>query len=74
MIEFDINKITNELGIRAAAAAGRDKDLREIEVSCYCNGNFLNGRCKCFRSKPSLKCNSHCHLKKSAEKKCCEKR
>ena len=34
MIEFDINKITNELGIRAAdaAAAGRDKDLRERGV------------------------------------------
>ena len=76
MIEFDINKIKNELGIRAVAAAaiGRDKDLREIEVSCDCNGNFLNARCKYFRPKPSLKCNSRCHLKKSSMKKCCENR
>ena len=58
MIEFYFNKITNELGIRAAAtaAAARDKDLREIEFRVIVMGNF------------------HCHLKKSAEKKCCKDR
>ena len=73
LLDLDkINKITNTISIReaAAAAAGRSKKIGDIEIECDCTGKCVDRRCKCFKNE--LKCNSHCHGKKSLNKNCCE--
>ena len=74
MIDYKIDEISYEISVREAAAAalGRNKDLRDIEVECDCTGDCQNGRCRCFKAK--LSCNSHCHGKKSINSKCCKNR
>ncbi|RNA19520.1 Ribonuclease H [Brachionus plicatilis] len=70
-LSFDYSTIINQISLREAARKTnkRDKDLKEIEISCQCNGTCTGGKCKCFIS--GVKCNSHCHLKSVS--KCCKK-
>jgi len=72
LIEYEVDQIKNIISIREAAiaAAGRSKKITDIEIKCDCTGKCQDRRCNCFKA--DLKCNSHCHLKKSASNKCCE--
>jgi hypothetical protein len=65
VIDFDYTSIKNKISLREVSTklAGRDKDLKEIEVSCQCTGKCSDNRCSCFLA--GLACNSHCHSKKA---------
>ena len=69
IIDFDYKTITNKISLRTVSSmiAGRDKDLKDIEVSCNCKSKCSDLRCGCFKRK--LPCNSHCHTKSAH---CCE--
>ncbi|CAF0949887.1 unnamed protein product [Brachionus calyciflorus] len=71
LLEFEVDKVTEMISIRAAAAlaGNRTKAIKEIEVECDCTGKCNTKQCKCIKA--NLKCNSHCHRKKSVDSKSC---
>ena len=70
VIDFDNITITNKISMRELARkfSNRTEDLKDIEISCNCNGKCGDRRCSCFLHDED--CNSHCHLK-STVKGCC---
>ena len=73
LIEFEYQKINNQISLTGAAVAAsngkRSTAIRQIEIECDCKGKRNTRRCSCFAAKQ--KCNSHCHAKTS-HLKCCE--
>ena len=73
VVDFDFQAIENKISLREAARmfGNREKDIKEIEVSCNCNGECKDRRCSCFLK--NITCKSHCHLKSKISKNCINK-
>ena len=65
VIDFDFNQVKNKISLREVSTkiSCREKDLKDIEVSCQCTGKCGDNRCSFFFAK--VACTSHCHLKKA---------
>ena len=63
-VDFEYSSINSKISLRECAKkfSNRSEDLKDVEVSCNCNGKCNDKRCTCFAHGES-NCNSHCHLK-----------